>query len=113
MFGSPLGEYDKNNLEFVYVEFEPYVPVANNDGKVWNPNFLGTFRWGAKGKGFGEVAVFKMDDEDSDIQFYFDTERENKNFLKQMFNYIVEHSVTDVENPNNVKPDFMRQYKEV
>jgi hypothetical protein len=35
----------------------------------------------------------------------------SKNFLKQMFAYFVEQSITDRENPENLTPEFDREFK--
>jgi hypothetical protein len=110
-FGKDSNEIDRNNIEFVYVTFEPYIPTKYEEG-IWNPNYLGTFNWGAKGVGFGQVAMYRMsENEPGNGRFYFDTEHMSKNFLKQMFAYFVEQSITDRENPDNLKPEFDRQFK--
>jgi len=94
MFGTPMGEYDKDNLEFVYVAFEPKEKHVDEKGQ-WNPNYVGTFSWGVKGLGFGEIGMYRMDEKGD--RFYFNTEEMSKNFLRQMFNHIVENAGTDSE----------------
>lgn len=113
-FGKDISEVDRNNIEFVYVVFDPYRPVEHPEQGTYNPNYLGVFRWGAKGIGFGEVSMYRMSDTEPGCdKFYFDTEYESKNFLKQMFVYFVEQSITDVDNPNKEIPEYNCQYKPI
>jgi len=109
-----MNEIKRKNVEFVYVTFEPYRPIEDPEKGTWNPNYLGVFRWGAKGIGFGEVNMARMSETEPGCdRIYFDAEYESKDFLKQMFNYFVEQSVTDTDNPNNEIREFDRIYKPV
>lgn len=103
-FGKDSKELDWDNVEFVYVEFEPYSQIATKYGD-WNPNFLGMFRWGATGVGFGEIAVYKM----PDGRAWMDSEHMNKPFIKQMMNFFVEQSL--LEHTTDERPDFYCKYK--
>jgi len=105
MFGMEMGKADYDNIEFVYVEFEPYVPVVK-DGKTWNPNYIGTYKWGAKGIGFGEIAMYRM----SDDQMFFDTEGMNTSFVRQMLAYTVEHGIVYTDYEECELPEYYKKY---
>lgn len=101
MFGKEFGDYDKNNIEFVYAEFES----ARNIDPNWNPNYIGTIHWGAKGLGFGTVALYRM----SDRKLFMDSEFEDKNFLRQLFMFMLENSVLEWE--TSERPEHYLQMK--
>lgn len=113
-FGMDHTEYNPDKIEFVYVVFIPHRPITYPDKGVYNPNFLGTYQWGAKGLGFGEVSMYRMSDREPGCDtIYFDTEHMSKKFLKQMLSYLVDQSITDRDNPNNETPEFERQHMPV
>lgn len=70
---------ERINVEFGYVDF---YPVCNNPYNV-----VGYFEWGAKGVGFGEMTLYKMEDGTHEI----DSEHESRDFVRQMMNYFVDN----------------------
>jgi hypothetical protein len=103
-FDKESRELDWDNIEFVYVEFEPRTQIIDKYGE-WNPNFLGIFRWGARGVGFGEIAVYKM----SEGKTWMDSEHMGKRFIKQMMNFFVEQSLLADE--TDEVPEYHCRYK--
>jgi hypothetical protein len=76
IFGSVV---DRDNIEFVWVEFEPA-------GPTWSEDCIGMFRWGAVGIGFGEIGVYRSDTDERGI-VEFDTEEMSGDFLQQMIKF--------------------------
>lgn len=107
-FGIDRSKIDRDNIEFVYVVFEPNVPYHDKDGCTWNPNYLGTFKWGAKYVGFGEIAMYRMSaDPEKPFVAWFDAETESKSFIKQMLCHMVDSGFTDSDKE---LPECFRQY---
>lgn len=113
-FGLERHEVDWNNIQFVYVIFKPRSSELHVTSGFWSPNYLGTFEWMAKGIGFGSVSMNRLSEFGKGAErILFDTEDMSKSFLKQLFAFFVEQSITDRDNPNNEVPEFDRQYKKV
>lgn len=104
LFGVDTNDVDKNNIEFVYVEFIPFDRnPTTNEYHTFNPNCLGHFEWGAKGIGFGQIAWYRMGHESNATPEeiskgnipWFDAEMMSKSFIKQMLAYWVDNSHLD------------------
>jgi hypothetical protein len=87
MFGGPqLTKEQMQNPEFLWVQF---IPTSRPDSK-----FCGTFQWGARGVGFGEVAITREIDsvEENTYTYTIDSEMMSREFVKNMIAYFVDNA---------------------
>jgi hypothetical protein len=90
---------------FTYVDFAPF--PRKSPHPEYNPNYIGTWQWGVKGVGFGEIAMYQM----PDGRFWFDAEMMSKDFIKQMLCHAVDKSLLDHETEE--LPEHFKEIPEV